>query len=297
MPLQPSLLVEHGEGEFTAPDKLKLFRRWWLPDSPRAALVMVHGLADHSGRHLNLARRLYPLGFAVHAFDLRGHGRSPGPRCDVDNFNQYRDDLAAFLEIVEGENPGRPLFLAGHSMGGTIAITMAVNKLKGLAGLVLFSPAIQTTATPAALTSIVPLVAKWAPGLGLYALETAAVSRDPAVVKAYVNDPLVYHGKIRARLGMGLLSEMRRIPGLAGELTLPMLILHGTADRMVDPAGSRLLYRNAGSSDKTLKVYGGSYHELFHEPEKDRVLDDVAEWLLARSGRQSKASSGNHPSG
>jgi alpha-beta hydrolase superfamily lysophospholipase len=280
---QPSLLFTRGEGDFPAPDGLKLFRRWWIPDSPpRAILVMVHGLADHSGRHENLARRLAPLGFAVHAFDLRGHGRSNGPRCDIENFSLFPDDLKAFVEIVVKEHPGRPLFLAGHSMGGTIAFTFAAQNLPGLAGLVLFSPAVQTAAAPAALVSIAPLVSKLAPGLGLYALKASAVSRDAAVVEAYVNDPLVYHGKVKARLGVGLLQAMQRLPDLMPGFTLPLLILQGTADRMVDPAGARLLYRRAGSSDKTLKAYGGCYHELFHEPEKDKVLDEVVEWLLAR---------------
>jgi alpha-beta hydrolase superfamily lysophospholipase len=281
--LQPSLLINHGEGEFSAPDGLKLFRRWWLPELPaRAVIIMVHGLADHSGRHANLARRLAPLGFAVHAFDLRGHGKSDGPRCDVQSFDQYGGDLAAFIEIIGKEHPGRPLFLAGHSMGGTIAFTLAAQKPLRLSGIVLFSPAVHTSAAPAALVSIAPLVARLLPGLGLYALEASAISRNRPVVESYVNDPLVYHGKIKARLGVGLLEAMRRLPPLMPGFSLPLLVLHGTADRMVDPAGSRLLYRRAGSKDKTLKAYGGCYHELFNEPEKDKVLGDVADWLLAR---------------
>lgn len=167
-------------------------------------------------------------------------------------------------------------------MGGTLAFTLAAQKQLRLTGLVLLSPAVQTSTVPAALVSLAPLVARMAPGMGLYALEAATLSRDPLVVEAYVKDPLVYHGKINARLGVGLLQAMERMPRLMPGFTLPLLVSLGTADRMVDPAGSRLLYRNAGSSDKTIKVYGGCYHELFHEPEKDKVLDDVAEWLLAR---------------
>jgi alpha-beta hydrolase superfamily lysophospholipase len=262
-------------------DGLRLFTRSWHPKGPRrAALVLVHGYAEHSGRYDHLAATFASLGVATYAFDLRGFGQSEGRRAYVDHFDQYLDDLALVLEHVPSQD--RPLFLFGHSMGGLIALKFVLDRQPDLQGLLLNAPALQVNPDLAPiLRRFARLLGRLAPTLPTVRSPQGAISRDPAVVAAANADPLNYHGRIPARTGAELLRVGADMRSRFAELTTPFLVLQGTGDRLTTPAWSERLYAQAASTDKTLKLYEGLYHETFHEPEQDQVLQDVRDWLAA----------------
>ncbi len=272
-------------GEFKSFDHLKLFERTWLPDEPATGTVVaVHGYSEHSGRHLDLARRLAGVGYAVRLFDLRGHGFSEGPRAFVRSFGDYLRDLQQFVERIQNEAPGAPLFLFGHSMGGLIAAQWALEHQSKLRGLILSAAALKVNDhMHPFLQRISGLVAAVAPRLPSIHLDETAISRRPEAVQAYRDDPLVYHGGMPARTGAELLRSTRQIARRFPELTLPLLIMHGSEDRLTDPEGSRRLYEMSRSTDKTLRLYPGLYHELSQEPEREQVMTDLVEWLQAHS--------------
>jgi acylglycerol lipase len=276
--------MERSEGTFNTPDGLSLYYQRWLPEgSPAAVVVIVHGLADHGGRYAHVGAFLAAAGYAVYALDQRGHGRSDGKRCYADRFSDHVDDLAFFLDRVRDEQGGRKTFLLGHSMGGTIVLDYALTHRHGLAGILVSSALIRlgaASATP--LAPLAGLLSAVLPRVGTTVIDAAAISRDAAVVESYRHDPLVFCGKIPAREGAEALKAARRIEAGIGTIDVPMLILQGTADRIVDPAGSRRLYEKAGAADKTLKLYDGFYHEIMNDPGQQAVLKDIKDWLAAR---------------
>jgi alpha-beta hydrolase superfamily lysophospholipase len=241
-------------------------------------------LAEHSGRYTNLVNYLVPGGYAVFAFDLPGHGKSEGARGYVERFQDYLDDLHAFLTRVRAEHATPGTVIIGHSMGGTIAAAYAASHQETLVGLVLSGPVllVDPSFSPA-LVAVTRILSAALPKAGIMTLDATAISRDSAVVDAYVADPLVYRGKISARLGIELMKAIQRLPGAVPTIKLPTLILHGTADRLAPPAGSRMLYERISSTDKTLKFYEGCYHELFNELEHEDVLADLEHWLAGHT--------------
>lgn len=276
--------MKHDTGTFGGRKQPQLFYQCWLPEGQaRAVLIVVHGLAEHSSRYSNLVDYFVPRGFAVYACDHQGHGQSPGRRAHVERFSDFVDDLEIFCELVYRQQPNLCRLLIGHSMGGSIALAHAVSGRCRCEGLILSAPSLKTNAeVPALLLAISGLLSRWTPTLRAVQLEAAAISRDPQVVAAYENDPLVFRGKITARLGRELLDTMKSLELRGAELALPLLILHGTTDRLTDPAGSQALLARAGSADKTLKLYPGFYHELFNEPGKEIVFADMENWLRQR---------------
>jgi alpha-beta hydrolase superfamily lysophospholipase len=221
------------------------------------------------------------LGLLVVIPDHRGHGRSDGPRAGLKRFADYIDDLHAVANQVR--LPERPTFLLGHSMGGTIALEYALQHQESLAGLVLSAAAVVPGADqPALLLTIAKLLSRVAPSLPTAKLGSAGISRDPEVVAAYDADPMVFHGKVPAGLGGGLLRVMDTFPARLSQLHIPVLLLHGAEDVMTSPTGTELVHQRVGSTDKQLTIYDGLHHEIFNEPEQDSVLDDVARWLLER---------------
>ena len=276
--------MKHQEGVFIGSRKTALYYQGWLPEREvRAVLLVVHGLAEHSGRYMNLVNRFVPLGYAVYGIDHIGHGRSEGLRLFVNRFVDYTEPLATYADMVRCWQPDKPVFLVGHSMGGLIGALHLIDHQEELAGAVLSGPAVKAPGNiPKAVILIGRALSVLFPRLGLVPLEAEGVSRDPAVVKAYLNDPLVFRGKMTARLGAELLRAMARIGNEANRITLPLLILQGGADRLVDPSGAQMLYEKVASLDKKLIVYEGFYHEVFNEPQHDRVLSDVEHWLEGR---------------
>lgn len=274
--------MKHQEGFFTGVQGAKIYHQHWLPEGkPKAALWVVHGLAEHSGRYGNLAGYFVPRGYALHALDHVGHGQSNGQRLYVANFAEYTDSLKIFFDRLRDCQPEVRLFLVGHSMGGLIAALYLLDHQQGLSGAILSGPAVKPHPIPAAMVAMGRLLSLIFPRLGLVQLRTDGISRDRAVLDAYLADPLVAKTRITARLGAEILHSMELLRSRAERITLPLLILQGGADRLVDPDGARLLAERAGSADKRLIVYEGLYHEVFNEPERSRVLADLEQWLEA----------------
>jgi acylglycerol lipase len=271
----------HTEGTFATPDGVTIYHQAWLPDGdPKAVVLLLHGLAEHSGRYTPLAEALTDAGYGVHALDHRGHGRSDGKRTYVKSYDEYQRDIVQFRQLVEQQHPGLPLFVLGHSMGGNLALGHVLDHQDGVRGMVLSAPALApgTSLSPAKI-KLAKLVGKIAPGLRPEALSADAISRDPAVVAAYVADPLVFNGKITAGAAAALLSSMETFPARYAELTLPILLQHGTADALVDIAGTRQLEAGAVNATVTSQYYDGLYHEIFNEPEQAAVMADTVGWL------------------
>jgi len=247
---------------------------------PVGLILVAHGVAEHAGRYQHVADVLVGLGLRVVIPDHRGHGRSGGKRLLVRDLSEFTADLETLrtLELVDG----RPTYLLGHSMGGCIALDYALDHQSSLTALVLSAPAVLPgdDINPL-LIRVAKVLGKVLPGLPGQKLSSASISRDPAVVTAYDEDPLNYRGALPAGVGGAMLRAMDSFPARLPSLTLPLLVLSGTADSIVNPDGARLVDRLAGSKDKTLKMYDGLYHEVFNEPEKELVLGDLSDWLKA----------------
>jgi alpha-beta hydrolase superfamily lysophospholipase len=256
----------------------------WTPDiAPRAVVVLSHGLGEYARRYDHVAQRFGEAGLLTYALDHRGHGRSGGKRMLVRDISEYTGDFATLVGIASKENPGLKIIALGHSMGGGIVFAYGVERPDNYDLMVLSAPAV------AAQDLVSPLLAFAAkilgvllPGLPAQQLDVDAISRDPAVVAAYNADPLVYHGKVPAGVGRALLQVGETMEQRAPALTAPLLVVHGSDDRLIPVEGSRRLVGSVGSSDVELKVYPGLYHEVFNEPEQDQVLGDVVSWILNR---------------
>lgn len=255
----------------------------WLPDGdPRAIILLAHGYAEHGGRYGDVARRLNQAGFGVYAIDHWGHGRSDGVRGYVPRFSVYLDGMSALLTLVKGQWPDVPLLLLGHSMGGLIAARFLASHQQFFAAAALSGPALQAGGGPMPLTKLLGrLLSRIAPHLGVMALDSDGVSRDADLVARYRADPLVFRGRMSARLGAEMLREMAAAQHEAGKIHLPIFIQHGGADRLTAPTGSRRFFAALASSDKRLQVYDGLYHEIYNEPERAEVLTDLINWFDA----------------
>jgi acylglycerol lipase len=284
--LRPEAPPPAGEevASFDAHDGTKLWRRHWLPTAPeKGILIIQHGLRDHSDNYDRLARRAAAAGFSVWAMDLRGHARSAGPRVAPDPWNLYVDDMDQLVGIATAAEPNQPVFLFGHSMGGAIVALEVVEHQRPIAGLILSAPVLNL-GVPPLLVASVRLFGVVAPSLGVMNLDPSSFSSDPAVGKAMVTDPLVEQGSGPARTASGLADATARIFESIDRFTLPILALHGTADQLTAPSGSRALVEAAPSHDKTLRIYDGFMHDLVHEPKGAQVEDDVLAWLAAHTG-------------
>lgn len=252
------------------------------PESePVGSVVLAHGLGEHAARYHHVARAFTGLGYVVVAPDHAGHGRSGGKRLGVTDFSDFTADLDTVISAVDVDGPR---FLLGHSMGGAIALSYALDHQERLTGLILSGAAlVPGEDLPSIMVKLAPVLGRIVPWLPATALPASGVSRDPEIVAAYEADPLVWHGGIRAGLGGALIGEMKTYPDRLGSLTLPTLILHGGADVLTNPDGSRMAAARAGSDDVTLTIYPELYHEIFNEPERETVLTDVTDWVVARS--------------
>lgn len=279
--------LSHEEARFEGARGLKLFSEAWLPTGePRGALVIMHGLKDHADRYAEVAQALVKEGFAVHAFDLRGHGDSEGERVWVESFDDYLSDLDGFVKTVKARHPGRPVFVMGHSMGGAIATLSVIEKKTEVAGLVLSAPALRPgKEVNGFLIWLTGVLGSATPRARVLELPEESFSRDPATLAAMKSDPLIAPGPGPARTARELLGALERIGRQMEEVEVPLLVLHGTDDRITNPEGSRELVQRARAADKTLKLYDGLYHDLAHEPERAQVIADLGAWLSARAPR------------
>ena len=276
--------MNHQEGYFKGRQGTNLYYQGWLPEGRSVAvLLIVHGLAEYSGRYGNVVNYFVPRGYAVYGIDHLGHGHSDGPRAYVERFQDFLDPLKVFLDRIRDWQPGAPIFLVGHSLGGLISAAYLLDQPDEPAGAILSAPSVKMPGSVSRLTLLAgKVLSALFPKMGLVRLEADGVSRDPAVVRAYRSDPLVFTGKITARLGTELLQAMDRVLAEAPKIRTPLLILQGAADKLVDPQGAQVLFDRVGSTDKAIKVYEGLYHEVFNEPEHDRVLGDVEKWLAGQ---------------
>jgi len=280
--------MEHQEGFFKGIRNTQIYYQTWLPDGdPKGILLVVHGLAEHCGRYMNLVNHFVPLGYAVYGMDHVGHGKSDGVRVHVQRFEDFTDTLRTFFDMIKNWHPETPIFMVGHSLGGLIAAIYLLEHPSELTGAVLSGPSVKI---PDHISSATIFLGKMfsalIPKLGLVGLDPAGVSRDPAVVEAYINDPLVYGGKTTARLAAEIVRAMQRVSAEGSGITLPVLIIQGGQDRLVDPSGAQMLYEKIGSKDKIIKIYDSLYHEVFNEPEHDQVLSYVEGWLESHLGSQ-----------
>jgi alpha-beta hydrolase superfamily lysophospholipase len=274
------LEFRHSEARGTS----NLYRQSWLPDDDaRAAVLLVHGLGEHSSRYGRVAEHLTARGLAVHALDHYGHGKSEGQPGYVERFSVYLDGVSALLREIHVQHGQLPVILLGHSMGGLIAASFLLQEQDAFQACVLSGPAFRTDEEPPPIVmAIVRLLAAVVPTVPLLGLDPAGVSRDPEVVRAYVADPLVHHGKLTARLIAEMSKAMKIALARAQTIRLPLLILHGEDDVLTSPAGSVEYCERVSSADTTIKLYPALYHEVFNEPEHQQVLEDMSSWLEDR---------------
>ncbi len=279
---QNTIEKNHQESRFRGVESTILFRQSWTPAKAqsKAVVIFVHGLKDHSDRYGEVAKKLAENSFAVYSFDLRGHGDSAGQRVWVDHFDQYTSDLEIFYDLVKKEQPNKPIFLFGHSMGGAIVTSFVLHNSRPVAGLILSAPALKVGEDiNGFLIFMTQLLGSITPTLAVLDLKDKAFSRDPNVVKAIQADPLVYHGNGPARTAKELLKTIAVIQEKMVEVKVPFITLHGDQDVLTNPEGSKELFEKASSTDKTFKLYPGMYHDLLHEPEKEKVYQDMLAWL------------------
>jgi acylglycerol lipase len=278
--------MQHQTAVLKAADGILLHTECWLPESPpRAVILFSHGIGEHIGRYLHVASAFVEAGFAFYGLDHRTHGKSAGhPRCYFTRFQTVIDDLKRVLDRIREAHPGLPVILYGHSLGSLIAEVFALQHQSDIAGLIV-------TGTPLAVEDAQPRLLVTAAGILNWLAPTLAVAKpvpgsalstDPAVGVAYDSDPMVFHGDISVRMGYHILQQGRLVKARAGEISLPLLIMHGDADTICPPAGSQILHDRAGSKDKTLIGWPGMRHEIHNEVDKANVIAAAVEWAGQR---------------
>lgn len=285
-PLKVSPDIKHDEGRLEAKGGVKLLVQSWKPQTaaPRAAIVLVHGLKDHGDQYAELAERLVRKGYTVHALDLRGHGDSEGDRVWVDSFSEYVEDVELFVTKVRADEGDKPIFVFGHSMGGAIVTLYVLDRNPDLKGVILSAPALKPgTNVSGGLIAVTGALGSIAPTLAVLELDNTQFSRDPKEVEAMSTNPLIYDKPGPARTAKELLNALGTIGERMGEFKHPLLIVHGAADTVTNPEGSRELVEKAASKDKELKLYDGAFHNLLHDTDREKVLADIEGWLETRT--------------
>jgi acylglycerol lipase len=268
---------------------LKIFFRSWNPAlEARGVVVLVHGFNSHSGYYTWAAERLVSHGYAVLAIDHRGRGRSEGERFYVEKVGHYVEDVHSLVKIAKQRVPGRPLFMLGHSAGGVISCTYALEHQAELSGLICESFAFQVYAPDIALAAVKGL-SHLAPHAHVLKLPNQFFSRDPNAVALMNEDPLI-KDEVQPSLTVAEMARAdERLAREFSQITLPVLIMHGSDDKVTKPSGSRVFYDNAGSKDKTLKLYEGHYHDLLNDQDRSLVMADIVSWLEARTPQAARA--------
>ncbi len=274
---------EHKEWRWQGKGGVSLYGQSWTPAAPRGVLILVHGLGEHSNRYLNVVNHFCPRGMAHSGYDHRGFGKSDGTRAYVDSFDDYVDDLDSFVADARGRHADKPLVVVGHSMGGLIVLRWAALRAPSVAAIVSSGAALEMgEPLPGARLIATRILSRLVPKLSMpNEVDPNGLSHDTAVVKAYVEDPLVIR-KITVRLGNEILRSMGEALALAGRVNVPLLLLHGEKDPLVAASGSQRFYEATQAPHKRLHVYPGFYHEIFNEIGKEKVFQDVEAWLSER---------------
>jgi len=280
--------IRRSELYFDGAGRHRLFGRTWEGANVRREIVLVHGYAEHSGRYDHVGAWLAARGARVHGYDHQGHGLSEGVRCHVRRFSDFLDDLDRVVEQVRGGAAGAPVYVIGHSMGGLIGCAWARERHPELSGLIISSPALAAPGGPSpGRLAALRLLRVVAPRLSIASeLDAQGLSRDPAVVEAYLADPLV-HLRMTLSLGAELFAAMQRTAGGGAELRLPTLMLQGEDDPICSPAASRAFAESA--PDCRYRSYPGLRHEIFNEPERESVFADLQAWIEEREGAGGRA--------
>jgi alpha-beta hydrolase superfamily lysophospholipase len=276
--------MKHIDGHFKNVDNADIYYQAWLPDeSLKAIILLAHGLGEYCGRYANHVSHFVPLGYAIYGLDHLGHGKSGGEREVIKRFTDYTEPVMRYYQMVKGWHPGKPVFIFGHSMGGLITCCCLLDHQEDFKGAILSAPAIKVSDSISQFTiTTVKILSRIAPKAGVIELDANFLTRDIEIVKDYVKDPLVFHGKTPARLAAEILKAMMLVSVEMGKITLPFIVVQGSEDKLVDPQGAQLLYNKVGSRDKTLKIYEGLYHEIHNEPERAIMFKDLEDWLDAR---------------
>lgn len=256
---------------------------WTGPLPVRGVVVLVHGVHEHGGRYAHVGTRLAEAGFPTYAVDHPGHGKSAGPRGNIDSMAATVAGVDALARLATERHPEAPAFVFGHSLGGLIALQYITGTPIELRGAIISAPALDTSDSNAVTRALSGLLSRLTPNLGVLKLDPTAVSRDLDVVRDYQSDPLNHLGKIRARTGTEILHTVQAMQPRLEALKVPLLLLHGTADRLVPVSTTEFVQQHAGSDDVTVKLYEGGYHESHNELNKDAVLTDIVSWLEAHA--------------
>jgi len=275
------MATTRSERSFDGVGGVRIVYDVWTPTvEPTGVVILCHGYAEHARRYDHVAERFADDGLITYALDLRGHGRSGGKRVYLRNISEYATDFHHLVGIATAAHPGLKRVVLGHSMGGGVVFTYGVEHPDDYAAMVLSGPAVyaQDAVSPV-MTVVAKVLGSLLPGLPVEQLPAEAVSRDPEVVAAYQADPLVYQGKLPAGIAKALIGVGETMPQRAAALTAPLLIVHGGQDKLIPVDGSRRLLECVGATDANLKVYPELYHEVFNEPERAVVLDDVVSWI------------------
>ena len=270
------------EEYFEGTGGLRIFTRTWRPaNRPRGVVVLVHGFNSHSGYYVWVAEQLVADNLVVHALDLRGRGKSDGERFYVQSFSDYVGDVATTIARAKSNDPGLPVFLLGHSAGGVVSCTYTLDNQKEIAGLICESFAYQVPAPDFAIAALKGL-SHLAPHAHVLKLKNEDFSRDPKVVETMNADPLIAHEVQPTQTVAEMARADDRLKREFSMITLPVFILHGTADKATRPSGSQEFFDTARSVDKKIKLYENHYHDLLNDLGKDEVMGDIKEWIGAR---------------
>lgn len=257
-----------------------LYYREWRVENPKAIVLLVHGVSEHCQRYKAIADELNRADYVVSSMDLPNHGRSAGPKGHVDSFDDFQNAVLGLYERVKMRYPDKPIFILGHSMGGLITSRLLLEHQDKFSGALLSGAGIESPQEPPAWqVRLITLISKFFPTAGMLGVDPSFVSRDKAVVSAYRADPLNNTKKLSAKLLVEFFKTIGQVKQGAAVIKLPILIMHGTADRLTAPAGSQWLYETVVSTDKKINLYPGLYHEIFNEPEADAIYQDVITWL------------------
>lgn len=276
--------MEHFEFSWQTSDDLQIFAQGWQPEGEtRAVVCLAHGLGEHSGRYPHVGAALAQAGYALLGFDLRGHGQSQGQRGHAPSWQVLLDDITRSLEKAAQRFPGRPRFLYGHSLGATLILAYCLRRRPQLAGAIATGPLLRPAFSPPAWKiALGRLTYRLWPTLAMNnELDPRGISRDPQVVSAYVNDPLV-HDRVSARLGMDMLWSGEWALEHAAEFALPLLFMHGSADLLCSPEANRQ-FADRVTSGCTYKPWDSLYHEIHNEPEQRQVFEAMIAWLEAHT--------------
>lgn len=273
--------MQHTIGAFKTTDGVNIHTEAWLPDGDvRAVVLMVHGLAEHIGRYAHIADRLTRDGYAFYGLDHRGHGKSDGLRAYFENFDQPLNDLKTYLDQVKAQNPGKKIFIYGHSLGSLITLNFVLRYPSEFAGMIISGTTLGVEGgQPKLLITMGEIMNNILPKLPVAPLDAKDLSHDPVAVTAYDTDPLIHRGNVRVRMANQIVQYSRHVREHLNQFKLPVLIIHGGEDKICPTPGSAILSQGIGSTDKTVKVYPGLYHEIHNEFEKETVLNDITNWL------------------